>query len=78
MTQILYPRYFNDGPVSFSISPSLPTGLIFNETTGIIFGTPLQSQPSLTYLITATSGFPSTNISTQIHIQILGGCFIFV
>ena len=40
---------------NFSISPSLPTGLIFNSNTGSISGTPIQAQSQASYTITATN-----------------------
>ena len=49
----------NVGPVpgfsaaSYSISASLPTGLSFNTTTGVVSGTPTTLTPATTYVITA-------------------------
>ncbi len=50
--------------LGFSISPSLPTGLILG-TNGIISGTPTVSTPETTYTITAcnTSGCSSTKVT---------------
>ena len=42
------------GTVSYSISPSLPTGLSLNASTGVISGTPVSGQASTSYTITAT------------------------
>ena len=39
--------------VSYSISPSLPSGLTFNTGTGFLSGTPTQLSPATTYTITA-------------------------
>jgi hypothetical protein len=39
---------------SYTISPSLPTGLTFNQTTSIISGTPTVNMSKKTYTITAT------------------------
>ena len=41
-------------PTSYSINTSLPTGLSFNTTTGIISGTPSSTSASTNYTITAT------------------------
>ena len=41
---------------AFSISPPLPAGLILDETTGVISGTPIGLAASETYTITAVSG----------------------
>ena len=39
---------------SYSISPSLPTGLTFNSGTGAISGTPTQAQSNASYTVTVT------------------------
>jgi len=41
---------------TFSISPSLPTGLNFNTATGAVTGTPTTGQSATAYTITATAG----------------------
>jgi hypothetical protein len=41
----------------YTISPNLPSGLLFNTETGIISGTPTQLTPSTTYTITASNYF---------------------
>jgi hypothetical protein len=40
---------------SWSITPSLPTGLLFDTVTGVISGTPSIISPSATYTVTATN-----------------------
>jgi gliding motility-associated-like protein len=40
---------------NYSISPSLPNGLTFNTSTGVISGTPIVAQPQTNYTITATN-----------------------
>jgi len=49
----------------YSISPALPAGLTFNNSTGKISGTPTASSPTTTYTITAfnASGSSSTTIT---------------
>lgn len=47
----------------YSISPSLPSGLSFNMSTGVISGTPTQEQTSQSYLVTAT-GVAGTSTAT--------------
>jgi gliding motility-associated-like protein len=55
------PTYTAGKPKKYSISPVLPTGVIFNETTGVISGTPtVLSSPAKQYTITATNGGGST------------------
>ncbi len=46
---------------SFSISPALPNGLIFNTTTGIISGRPLEVKNNTIYTITATNTLSQTS-----------------
>ena len=41
-------------PTAFAITPPLPTGLLFNTTTGAISGTPSEVTPATTYTVTAT------------------------
>jgi hypothetical protein len=40
---------------NYAISPSAPTGLTFNSTTGLLSGTPSSTQSATTYTITATN-----------------------
>lgn len=55
---------------TYTISPSLPSGLTLNASTGVITGTPSNSQTSTTYTVTATSG--SSSATATIAISILG------
>ena len=48
-------------PTSFSIGTTLPTGMSFNSTTGVISGTPTASSSATSYTITATSANTCTN-----------------
>jgi len=54
---------------SFSISPALPAGLVFDAQTGTISGTPTAISPATTYTVTATnaSGQGTTTISISVH-----------
>lgn len=61
---------------SYSISPTLPTGLAFNTTTGVISGTPTVISASTNYTVTATNSFGS--VSVVVAIQVLNGKRIFV
>ncbi len=49
----------------FTISPSLPSGLSFDNTTGAISGTPAVPSPATTYTITAinTNGISTTSVN---------------
>jgi len=47
-------------PLSYSISPSLPTGLVLSTTTGAITGTPAAASPNTTYTVTVTDANSTT------------------
>ncbi|MCB0341879.1 MAG: right-handed parallel beta-helix repeat-containing protein [Bdellovibrionales bacterium] len=53
---------------SFSISPSLPPGLLFNTQTGAITGTPSEPIAETTYTITASNSAGSTETQIQIGV----------
>ena len=44
-------------PATYSISPSLPSGMVFNTATGQIFGMPTTTQSAQSYAVTANNGF---------------------
>ena len=54
---------------SWSISPSLPTGLSFNTSTGVISGTPTVVSASNNYTVTATNlgGTGTATVSIQVN-----------
>ncbi len=63
---------FNCGvPSSFEIAPSLPSGLILDQTTGAISGTPNTMSPFTVYTITASNvtGSDNTTISLTVNPQ---------
>jgi hypothetical protein len=53
---------------SYSVSPSFPSGLSLNTSTGVISGTPTTTQSSSSYTITATNSTGSTTRSISIGI----------
>ncbi len=55
-------------PSSYSISPALPAGLIFNTSTGVISGTPTAITASATYVVTASNfvGDVSQNVVIEV------------
>ena len=59
---------------SYSVSPSLPTGLSLNTSTGVITGTPTSSQSATTYTISASTGSGSYtgNVTITISNALLG------
>ena len=54
---------------SWTVSPSLPTGINLNSTTGVISGTPAATSPATTYTITATNECGSITVSVQITVN---------
>jgi len=58
MTPIRMTNIFPD-LVSYTINPGLPSGILFNSSTGEIYGTPLESQTVTSYVITASRGTTS-------------------
>ena len=55
--------------VSYSISPSLPSGLTLNTTTGVISGTPTIASYASNYTVTATNIAGSTTRSVSINVS---------
>lgn len=71
-TQTLTPSGFT-GAVSYSVSPSLPTGLALNTSTGVISGTPTAAQGSTDYTITASgavAGQATTVVSLAVRLKV--------
>ena len=56
-------------PITFSISPSLPQGLLFDTTTGVISGTPTTHNATVNYSITATNAVGSTSVTLPITVD---------
>lgn len=57
--------------LSYSVTPSLPAGLVLNSTTGIIAGTPTSQTPEVNYTFTATGG---NNVTQTFQMKIrIGG-----
>ncbi|HLP63187.1 T9SS type A sorting domain-containing protein [Flavobacterium sp.] len=56
----------------YTISPDLPNGLVLNEATGIISGTPTTSLPSTDFVVTATNSFGSDSFVITIAVDTLG------
>jgi|GEM_PF-4554563 hypothetical protein len=55
-------------PTSFSVSPNLPSSLLFNTANGQITGTPLLPQSSTGYTVSAKNAYGTGN--TTIHISV--------
>ena len=53
-------------PLAFSVSPTLPTGLSFDTTTGAVTGTPSVTSVATTYTVTATDANGATGTNTFI------------
>jgi hypothetical protein len=55
---------------NYSISPTLPSGLVLDTLKGIIYGTPIAANPTLvTYIVTATNNVGSLKDTFQILIN---------
>lgn len=65
----LVPTLSGGTVVSYSIAPSLPVGLSFNTTTGIISGTPLVAASEIIFTVTATNLTGSATASLSITIN---------
>jgi sugar lactone lactonase YvrE len=53
---------------SYSISPSLPSGLTLNTTTGEITGTPILTKPATNHTVTATNSYGSATFVISITV----------
>jgi gliding motility-associated-like protein len=57
------------GVAVYSITPSLPSGLLFNTSTGAITGTPSGTSSATVYTITATNNSGSASVTITIQVQ---------
>jgi len=53
---------------SYSVSPTLPSGLSLDESSGVISGTPTAVSASASYTVTATNGTGSTTATVTIEV----------
>lgn len=61
---------------SYSIAPTLPSGLSFNTNTGVISGVPTTQSATTSYVITATGGSnPSGSATDTLSIQVTNNYF---
>lgn len=60
------PTLAGGAPTLISISPSLPAGLSFNTSTGVISGTPTTFSTARNYIITASNGAGSDSVTLRI------------
>jgi Putative Ig domain len=60
---------FTGTATSFSVQPSLPTGLAIDPKSGIVSGTPLVSAAQATYTITATNAGGSTTFALLLTVN---------
>ena len=54
---------------SYSVSPSLPSGLTLNTASGVISGTPTSTSSATGYVITATNVYGSTDFTLTITVS---------
>ncbi len=73
----LVPITFGRPPALFSITPSLPAGLVLDPATGIISGTPTARSPFTTHTVTAswTTGEPSNQVVILTEVINVNGGF---
>lgn len=64
------PAFQGGTPTSYAVSPSLPTGLALDTTTGIITGTPSVGQVATSYTITATNASGAATAVVTISVSI--------
>jgi hypothetical protein len=53
----------------YSVSPTLPTGLVLDATTGILSGTPTALAATAAYTVTATNGGGSTTVALSLAVN---------
>lgn len=63
------PKYSGSPTNTFSVSPSLPTGLIFDSSTGQISGTPTVLSPVTNYTVTATNDGGTGNATFSLSVS---------
>mmetsp|Transcript_17402 Transcript_17402/g.41247 ORF Transcript_17402/g.41247 Transcript_17402/m.41247 type:complete len:937 (-) Transcript_17402:65-2875(-) len=65
----MMPEDSNNPDITFSISPSLPPGLSFDEATGRIYGTPTEAQATTDFEVTANNYCGSESVSFPITVR---------
>jgi hypothetical protein len=65
----LTPTSQGGAPTSYTISPTLPAGLVFGATTGILSGTPTALSVMTPYLVTATNAGGSATATLAITVK---------
>lgn len=68
-TVSLIPSASGDAPDSYSISPSLPSGLSFNPTTGVISGVATSASAPSTYTILASNNGGDSSVNIKLWIN---------
>lgn len=63
------PKYSGSPTNTFSISPSLPTGMVFDASTGQISGTPTVLSPVTNYTVTATNDGGTGNVTFSLSVS---------
>ncbi len=71
VTEMLPEATGHNGTVTYSLTPSLPTGLDFNTATREISGTPsaASSQTAYTYTVTTGAGGPARTLTFRITVE---------
>jgi hypothetical protein len=66
--QPVMPQVSNANSITWLIQPSLPVGLSFNNTTGMVSGTPTQTQSLTKYTITVLAGSKSSSVDLWLSV----------
>ncbi len=67
-----------EGAMNYTITPSLPAGLVFSSTDGSISGVATEATPLTTYFITATNPSGSINSTIQLATELRMFLFIYL
>lgn len=73
----LTPNNTGGSPTGYTISPSLPSGLTFNTSTGVISGTPAVVSTSTLYTVTASNSGGSGSVGVTISVSSSSAYIIF-
>jgi hypothetical protein len=63
------PNYKGTTPLTFSISPALPTGMNISSSTGVISGTPLAITAVASYIVTVSNSKGATTFPLSIRVN---------